>query len=534
MMLVAYIATMSAQEQTEAPVVTCEFDEIGYATIIIAHDDPEAEIYYRICYCGPDFDDNWTDWMIYSGPFCFQEAGEYEVQAYAISPGRPQSETVSSMFKVQVQRPFTTATPFVYAHHVDADKGLALRIVDGIALENDTNSLDINDFYYSVDKMPAQYFHYKINDADEWTELTDEYLYLKEYGDYTLTTYASSDRGSDSEQDTAIVSYRPDSFASRDGYSIVYDGVVYNLNNDDTTTVSISDNYWDGMLFYNYPGIYPVKSTDVIPETFTIHDNDYTVTGIGFGALWNFINVRIPKTITYIDFGHSTDYGYMYEHDYMSISVDEENPVYDSRDNCNAVIETATNTLILGCSNTMIPSTVTAIGHHAFNGCSGMTSVTIGNSVTAIGECAFRHCCGLTRVTICNSVTTIGDEAFMNCNNLTSIISKPTIAPAIGYNAFYAWETDVYEQATLFVPAESLEAYRAHEEWGKFTHIVPFIGAGPGDINGDGNIAINDVTYLIDQLLSGDELPAYADVNGDGVVTIKDVTDLIDMLLGGN
>ena len=635
MMLVAYIATMSAQEQTEAPVVTCEFDEIGYATIIIAHDDPEAEIYYRICYCGPDFDDNWTDWMIYSGPFCFQEAGEYEVQAYAISPGksasdstlqhilvelseteppvfycesvehnghviidiihddpwatiyfkiiviedpmydfqssepeipvepdewyqysgpidihaelgisyvyvwaaavspgRPQSETVFSMFKVQ--RPFTTATPFVYAHHVDADKGLALRIVDGIALENDTSCLDMVDFYYYDEKTPAQYFHYKINDADEWTELTDEYLYLKEYGDYTLTTYASSDRGTDSGQDTAIVSYRPDSFGSRDGYRIVYDGVVYNLNNDDTTTVGIAEEYFDGLLFYYYPGIYPVKSTDVIPETFTIHDNDYTVTRIGCGALWNFTNVRIPKTITYISIGHSNDYGYMHEHDYMSISVDEENPVYDSRDNCNAVIETATNTLILGCSNTVIPSTVTAIGHHAFNGCGGMTSVTIGNSVTAIGECAFWHCYGLTRVTIGNPVTTIGEAAFMNCNNLTSIISKPTIAPAIGYNAFCGWETDVYEQATLFVPAESLEAYRAHEEWGKFTHIVPFLGAGPGDINGDGNIAISDATNLIDQLLSGDELPAYADVNGDGVVTIKDVTDLIDMLLSGN
>ena len=92
MMLVAYIATMSAQEQTEAPVVTCEFDEIGYATIIIAHDDPEAEIYYRICYYGPDYDDNWTEWMIYSGSFCFQEAGEYDVQAYAISPGKSASD----------------------------------------------------------------------------------------------------------------------------------------------------------------------------------------------------------------------------------------------------------------------------------------------------------------------------------------------------------------------------------------------------------------------------------------------------------
>ena len=615
MLMVAAAATMSAQEQTEVPVVTCEFDEIGYATIIIAHDDPEAEIYYRICYYGPDYDDNWTEWMIYSGSFCFQEAGEYDVQAYAISPGksasdctllhilvelsetevpvlyyesdehnddgritihinhddpwasiyyklivieypiydfyssepeipdepdewyqyfgpidisagqyevcyvyvwaaavspgRPQSETVFSKFKVQ--RPLTTTAPFVYAHHVDADKGLALRIVDGIALENDTSCLDMMDFYYYGGMTPAQYFHYKINDANEWTELTDEYLYLKEYGDYTLTTYAGSDRGSDSEQDTAIVSYRPDSFGSRDGYSIVYNGVVYNLNNDDTTTVSISNNYWDGMLFYNYPGINPVKSTDVIPEAFTIHDNEYTVTGIGCGALWNFTNVRIPKTITYIDMGHSNDYGYLHEHDHMSISVDEENPVYDSRDNCNAVIETATNTLIIGCSNTVIPSTVTAIGHNAFNGCRSMTSVTIGNLVTTIGE-----------------------AAFMNCYNLTSIISKPTIAPAIGYNAFYGWETDVYEQATLFVPAESLEAYQSHEEWGKFTHIVPFHGAGPGDINGDGNIAISDATNLIDLLLGGDELPAWADVNGDGVVTIKDVTDLIDMLLSGN
>ena len=60
---------------------------------------------------------------------------------------------------------------------------------------------------------------------------------------------------------------------------------------------------------------------------------------------------------------------------------------------------------------------------------------------------------------------------------------------------------------------ESLEAYRAHEEWGKFSHIVPFIGAGPGDVNGDGKIAISDVTNLINLLLSSDELPAYADVN---------------------
>jgi hypothetical protein len=53
-------------------------------------------------------------------------------------------------------------------------------------------------------------------------------------------------------------------------------------------------------------------------------------------------------------------------------------------------------------------------------------------------------------------------------------------------------------------------------------------------VNGDGNIAISDATSLIDMLLSGDELPAWADVDGDGTVGIKDVTTLIDMLLSGN
>lgn len=156
-------------------------------------------------------------------------------------------------------------------------------------------------------------------------------------------------------------------------------------------------------------------------------------------------------------------------------------------------------------------------------------------SVAGIADNAFYNC-GVTSVDLPNTVTSIGSQAFYNCQNLAKVTCR-TINPP---DTYYSFEGDyysndvIYNNATLYVPNESLEAYRAHEEWGKFTRIVPFLGAGPGDINGDGNIAISDATNLIDQLLSGDELPAYADVNGDGVVTIKDVTDLIDMLLGGN
>ena len=118
-----------------------------------------------------------------------------------------------------------------------------------------------------------------------------------------------------------------------------------------------------------------------------------------------------------------------------SISVESGNKVYDSRDNCNAIIETASNTLITGCMNTTIPNSVTSIGNYAFEGCSGLTSVTIPNSVTEIGSHAFSGCSSLTSVTIPNSVTSIGDYAFSGCSGLTSV-TIPNSVTSIGNRAF--------------------------------------------------------------------------------------------------
>ena len=105
-----------------------------------------------------------------------------------------------------------------------------------------------------------------------------------------------------------------------------------------------------------------------------------------------------------------------------SIVVDEKNSVYDSREGCNAIIETATNTLVQGCKNTTIPNGVTSIGDYAFRGCDGLTSITIPNSVTSIGEDAFSGCDGLTNVTIGNCVTSIGQGAFEWCIGLANIV----------------------------------------------------------------------------------------------------------------
>ena len=108
---------------------------------------------------------------------------------------------------------------------------------------------------------------------------------------------------------------------------------------------------------------------------------------------------------------------------------------YDSRNNCNAIIETSSNTLIAGLKNTTIPNSVTSIGTSAFDGCGGLTSVTIPNSVTSIGERAFAGCSGLTSVTIPNSVSSIGQSAFNGCSGLTSV-TIPNSVTSIDQSAF--------------------------------------------------------------------------------------------------
>ena len=175
---------------------------------------------------------------------------------------------------------------------------------------------------------------------------------------------------------------------------------------------------------------------------------------------------------------------------------------------------------------------VTGIDAYAFYNCRGLSSVKLPNTIESIGENAFYNCTSLTSIEIPESVTYVQDLAFEGCSRLTQVTCRAITPPRVGANGMY-WPDDLYNQATLYVPAESLSAYQAHEEWGRFGHIVPFVGAGPGDVDSDGNIGINDVTTLIDQLLSSDEQPEWMDVNGDGVVGIADVTHIIDMILSG-
>ncbi|MCR5433675.1 MAG: leucine-rich repeat protein [Bacteroidaceae bacterium] len=162
----------------------------------------------------------------------------------------------------------------------------------------------------------------------------------------------------------------------------------------------------------------------------TISEGVTSIGGNAFSGCSGLTSINIPSSVTSIG-----NYAFSSCPGLTSISVDPGNSKYDSRGGCNAIIETSSNTLIAGCQNTIIPSSVTAIEDSAFNNCTGLTSISIPSSVTSIGELAFKNCNGLTNITIPSSVTSIGNWAFEYCSGLTSI-TIPSSVTSIGYTAF--------------------------------------------------------------------------------------------------
>ena len=160
------------------------------------------------------------------------------------------------------------------------------------------------------------------------------------------------------------------------------DGIYYNYLSQEDKTVSVG---------YSYYGCY--SGNVVIPASVTYAGTTFSVTSISnyaFDGCIGLTSIVIPNSVTSIGDQAFSDCTGL-----MSMSVAPDNSKYDSRNYCNAFIETATNTLIAGCKNTIIPNSVTSIGERAFSGCTGLTSIEIPNSVTSIGWAAFLGCTSL-------------------------------------------------------------------------------------------------------------------------------------------
>lgn len=246
-------------------------------------------------------------------------------------------------------------------------------------------------------------------------------------------------------------------------------------------------------------------------ETVTIGESVASIGPSAFSGCRGLLSVTIPSAVKVIEAKAFFNCGKL-----TSFSVDKENKVYDSRGNCNAIIETATNTLIYGCKNTVIPNTVTKIGEDAFAYCVALTSIEIPNSVTDIKSGAFSGCSGLTGVVIpssvinleghvfygCESLTSmvipnsvksigaytlygcrglksvvvgesvasVGNAAFKECTGLTRLEMLTKVPPKCGKDVFVGMDKTACE---LVVPAGCVDAYKAAAEWGDFSKITP-------------------------------------------------------------
>ena len=187
-------------------------------------------------------------------------------------------------------------------------------------------------------------------------------------------------------------------------------------------------------------------------KTVTIGDGITSIGDYAFYSCRGLTELTLPNSVTSIgnpnsvtSIGNSAFGGCS---GLEKITVDGGNKRYDSRDNCNSIIETGTNTLIVGCKNSVIPNSVTSIGDGAFRGCSGLTELILPNSVTSIGGYAFAYCSGLSKITSLAEIPPVCDSEVFDGVNKTN--------------------------CELIVPEGSVAAYTRAEGWNEFSNIRGF------------------------------------------------------------
>ena len=254
-----------------------------------------------------------------------------------------------------------------------------------------------------------------------------------------------------------IVSNGNNSYDSRNNCNaIIHKGTSSLISGCKTTVIPSSVREIGSSAFFGCTGLTSIE----IPSSVERIEYD------AFSGCTGLTSVKIPKSVTTIRRGSFANC-----HNLNSLIVDSDNPYYDSRDNCNAIItkinlpngdKTPQNTLIIGCNNTIIPASVTSIGDNAFNGCKGMTSIEIPSSVTALYSSSFQNCTAISSINVAKD-----NPVYDSRNNCNAIIKTETNGLIVACNntqipddvsvssAFYA-----LSNCTKFVMPDSWEDFK--------------------------------------------------------------------------
>ena len=244
--------------------------------------------------------------------------------------------------------------------------------------------------------------------------------------------------------------------------------LIYECENISSITVDSGNPVYDSRN--NCNAIIETKSNSLVVgcKNTIIPDSVTSIWNGAFAGCSGLTSVWIPKSVTNIERNP-----FFYCENITSITVDPSNTVYDSRNNCNAIIETKSNSLVTGCRNTIIPDSITRINDYAFYLCSSLTSIVIPNSVVSIWDNAFAGCTGLISIDLPNSITSIGRMAFHSCEGLSSIIIRST-TPFSLYDGVFYFTND----CPIYVPAESVDNYKTNPYWSSYASRIQAIPSG--------------------------------------------------------